>query len=167
MYVSHPWNGSWIAPSSMNFNTPWNEIWFAHTLAWITHIALSDEWCVQTVWGDGTSRNLVSPYECSGTPGPQMNRPLWHNVPELIHPCHFASYNTFRLVQNDRDVSMQGHCVSGSLHLGDQGSENIRTGTHRLGTSRHPTVQTIHPVSEFRMRIWIRLDPYGLIFPGY
>jgi len=28
------------------------------------------------LWGDGTSRNDVSPYECSETPGPQMNRPL-------------------------------------------------------------------------------------------
>ena len=26
-------------------------------------------------WGDGTSRNDVSPYECSGTPGPKIKRP--------------------------------------------------------------------------------------------
>jgi len=81
------------------------------------------------------------PYECSGTPGLQINRPLWHNVPWLIHPCHFVLYNTFRLMKNDWDVSMQGHCVSGTIHLGDQGSQNICTGqgTHRFGTFRHPT----------------------------
>jgi len=32
------------------------------------------------------SPNDVSPYECSGTPSPQLNLPLWHNVPGLIHP---------------------------------------------------------------------------------
>jgi len=57
----------------------------------------------------------------------------------LIHPCHFALYNTFRLGQNDRDVSMKGHCVHGTIYLGDQGSQNIRTGTHGFGTSGHPT----------------------------
>jgi len=94
-------------------------------------------------WGDGTSRNDVSPYECPGTPGPQINRLLRHNVPEMIHPSYeyYALYNRFRLVQNDRDVSIQGHCVSGTIHLGDHGSQKIRTGTHRLGTSRHPTGQ--------------------------
>jgi len=89
-------------------------------------------------WGDGTSRNDVSPYKCSGTPGPQINRPMWRNVPGSIHPCHYALCTTFRLVKNDRDISMRGHCVSGTIHLGDQGSQNIRTGTHRFGTSRHP-----------------------------
>jgi len=67
--------------------------------------------------GDGTSGNDVSPYECSGTPGPQNNRPLWHTVPGLIRPCHNALYNTFRLVQNYRDVSMRGHCVLGTINL--------------------------------------------------
>ena len=47
--------------------------------------------------------------------------------------------NTFWLVQN---VSKQGHCVSGMIHLGDQRSQNIRTGEHRSGTSRHPTIQS-------------------------
>jgi len=27
-------------------------------------------------WGDGTSRDDASPYKCSGTPSPQINRPL-------------------------------------------------------------------------------------------
>jgi len=81
----------------------------------------------------GHPPNDVSPYKCSGTPGPQLNRPLWHNVPGLIHLCHYALYNTFWLVHNDRDVSMQGHCVSGTIHLGDQGTQNIRMRTHRSG----------------------------------
>jgi len=82
----------------------------------------------------------MSPYECSVNPGPKIKRPLWHNDPGLKHPCHYALYNTFRLVQSDRDGSMQRHCVSGTIHLGDQGSQKIRAGTHRFGTSRHPTV---------------------------
>ena len=41
-------------------------------------------------------------------------------------------------MHNDGDVSTQGHCVSGTIHLGDQGSQKIGTGTHRFGTSRHP-----------------------------
>jgi len=49
--------------------------------------------CSGNWWGDGTSRNDVSPYECSGTPGPL------------------------------------------------EGSLNIRTGTHRFGTSRHFTLK--------------------------
>jgi len=91
-------------------------------------------WC-----GDGTSGNNVSLFKCSGTPGPQINCSLWHNVPGLIHPCHCTWYNTFRLVKNDRDVSMQGHCVSGTIRLGDQRSQNNRRRTHSFGTSRHPT----------------------------
>jgi len=34
---------------------------------------------------------------------------------------------------------MQGHRVFGTIHLGDQGFQNIRTGKHRFRTSRHPT----------------------------
>ena len=34
---------------------------------------------------------------------------------------------------------MQGHRVSGTIHLGDQVSQTIRTVTYRFGTSRHPT----------------------------
>ena len=70
-------------------------------------------------------------------------RPLVH---KLIVPCDTMSLdwcipvilqyrvcNTLRLVQNDRDVSMLGHCVSRTIHLGDQGSQKIGTGTHCLG----------------------------------
>jgi len=101
-------------------------------------------------WGDGTSRNEVSPCECSRTPGPQINRPLWYNVPALIYPCNYAFCNTFIRVQNARDVSMQGQCVSGTIHFWDQGSLKIRTGTHRFGTSRHPTVLLLSPSSGTR-----------------
>ena len=41
---------------------------------------------------------------------------------------------------------MQGHCVSGTIHLKDQGSQTIRTCTHSFGTSYHHTV-CIAPVS--------------------
>jgi len=34
---------------------------------------------------------------------------------------------------------MKGHCVLGTIYLRDQGTQNIRTGTHRFGTSRHTT----------------------------
>jgi len=36
-------------------------------------------------------------------------------------------------------ISIQGRGVKRDDEFGDQGSQNIRTGTHRLGTSRHPT----------------------------
>ena len=90
-------------------------------------------------WGEGTSQNDVSPHKCSWTLGPQINRSLWHNVPGLLHPCHYSLNNTFRLVQNDRDVSLQGYCIFGTIDLGDQGSQNNHTGTHCFGMSRHPT----------------------------
>ena len=49
-------------------------------------------------------------------------------------PCHYAFYTTFFwLGQISRDVSVLGHCFfPGTIHLGDQGSQNIRTGTHRF-----------------------------------
>jgi len=45
-------------------------------------------------WGDGTSRNYVSQYECSGTPSPLDEPSRKNNVPALIHPCHFAPTKT-------------------------------------------------------------------------
>jgi len=42
--------------------------------------------------------------------------------------------------KNGRHVSMQGPCVSGTIHLGDQWSQNIRSGTVRFGTYHHPTI---------------------------
>jgi len=46
-------------------------------------------------WGDGTSRNDVSPYECSGTSGPLDESSQKHNVPGTIHSCHFAPTKTY------------------------------------------------------------------------
>jgi len=63
------------------------------------------------------------------------------------------------LVQNDRDVSLKGHCVSGTIRLGDQGSQNIRTGSHRFGTSRHPTVILLIVGETFRI-----IQPIGSSF---
>jgi len=115
-----------------------------------------------------------SPYECSCTPGPQINRPLWHNGPGSIHPCHYAFYNTFWLVQHDRDASVQGHCVSGTIHLWDQGSQKFRTGTHRFGTSRYPTkwlctfyfwwIRSYHLVQIMFMDKWDKLLNMNLAF---
>jgi len=133
---------NFLGPLVLNINRPWNIM----SLELYIHVIMY-MW-----WGDETSRNDVSLYEFSGTPGPQINRPIWHNIPGLIHPRHFASYNTFRLVQIDRDVSMQGHCVSGTIHLGDEGSQNIWTGTHRFRPSRHPTIQACH--NTFMCRKW-------------
>jgi len=66
------------------------------------------------------------------------------NVPETQCPCiytsfSFAFYNTYRWMNNDRDVSMQGHCVSQTIYLGDLGSQEIHTGTHRSWTSHQIT----------------------------
>jgi len=38
---------------------------------------------------------------------------------------------------------MKEHCVSGSIHLGDLGSQKIRKGTHRVGTSRNPIKEAV------------------------
>jgi len=71
-------------------------------------------------------------------------------VPEINHPGNTMSQEWFISViiciiqyvcaiQNDMDVSMQGHCVSGTNHFGDQESQKICSGAHRFGTSHHPT----------------------------
>jgi len=53
---------------------------------------------------------------------------------------------TFWLVQNYRDVSMQGHCVSGTIHPGNQGSQKIRTGTQfQEVQSSHQIMQLHYP----------------------
>jgi len=97
-------------------------------------------------WGDGTSWNDVSLYKVSRTPSPQNESSQKHNVPALIHPCHYASCGMFRLINNDRDVGIlqQEHCVSGTIHFRDQKIQKIRTGTHRFRTPHHPTVRTSH-----------------------
>ena len=66
-------------------------------------------------WGDGTSWNDVSPYEYSVTPCPLVESSRKHSVPALIHPFHFAPTKTKRycIMHDDKDVSVQGHCVTG------------------------------------------------------
>jgi len=91
-------------------------------------------------WSDGTTRNDVSRYEFSETPDPLDETSWKRNVPALIDPCQFASYYTYSIMNNDRGVSMPGYCVTRDLSFEDQGSQNIRTGTHISGTSRHPTM---------------------------
>jgi len=46
---------------------------------------------------------------------------LGHLVPKLIHPCHFDHIYVLFPAYNDKDVSIQGHCVSGTINFGDQG----------------------------------------------
>jgi len=72
-------------------------------------------------WGDGTSRNDVSPYECSGTPGPQIIRPVWHNFPGLIHLCRFDHiYSMYCIMQimtgmyQSRDTVFLGRLIWGT-----------------------------------------------------
>jgi len=43
----------------------------------------------------------------------------------------------YRLIANGRDVPMQGHCVSGTIHFWDQRSLKICSGIHRFRTSHH------------------------------
>jgi len=76
-----------------------------------------------------------------------------HNVPAFIHPCHCALCYTYRLMHNERDVSMQGHCVSGTNHFGDQVSQKIYTETHRFRTSHHPIRISYTPTY-----IWTRMN---------
>jgi len=65
------------------------------------------------------------------------------NVPEFIHPFHFAHMEVLSShAYDDRDVSFKGHSVSGTINFGDQGSHKIRTRTHRFGTSHHPAIPT-------------------------
>jgi len=43
------------------------------------------------------------------------------------------------VMHNGRDVSLQGNRVSRTINIVDQGSRKIPSGTHRSGTSHHPT----------------------------
>jgi len=72
-------------------------------------------------WGDGTSQNDVSPYECSRNPGPLDELSRKHNIPALIHPCQFAPTKTYCIKHNDRDVSIQDIVPPGTIHLGTKG----------------------------------------------
>ena len=68
--------------------------------------------------------------------------------------------NVLYRAYNVRDESIQGHCVSGRIHLWDQGSQSILMGTHRFGTSTHSTIQC-NPLGESPksgFRIWIRIN---------
>jgi len=89
------------------------------------------------------------------------------NYSSLVAQCHWiytspvimhCTICTCWLVQNGRDVSKQWHCVSGTIHLGNQGSQNIRTGTQRFGTSRHHTVRMYLDV------LWLGRPAIGTFF---
>jgi len=57
------------------------------------------------------------------------------------------------VMQYDRDVSLQGHCVYGKINFGDQGSQKIRTGTHHFRTSHHPTLKMFVLYLQYFVRI--------------
>ena len=89
------------------------------------HINRSSAYCLKG-WGDGTSRNDVSPYECSGTPGPQINRPLstmsldWY-IPVILITYMYCIIHIHVMsgTYQSRDIVFPGR-----LHnLGDQGSQ--------------------------------------------
>jgi len=69
---------------------------------------------------------------------------LGTRVPEnSLGDTSFRDVPSYHLLRhNDEDVSMQGHCVYGMIHFDDQGSQNIRTGTHRFRTFHHPMDQS-------------------------
>ena len=62
------------------------------------------------------------------------------------------------IMHNERDVSIQGHCVIRNDSFGDQESQKICAGTRPFGTSRSPTavlmfkffilagIETVHAV---------------------
>jgi hypothetical protein len=99
-----------------------------------------------SLWDDGTSRNDVSPYELSGTPGPLYEFSRKHNVPALIHPCNFAPTKTYRLMHNDKEVSNQGHCVPRDDSFGDQGFPERSDGdtSFRDFPSAHQILHVLH-----------------------
>jgi len=73
-------------------------------------------------------------------------------VPKINVPCDTMSLDCYipvithyttclgYVMENDRDVLIQGHCVSGAIYLGGQRSQKICMGTHRFGFSCHPTI---------------------------
>jgi len=88
---------------------------------------------------DRTSCNDVSAHEFSGTPGPKNKSSRKRNVPVLIHTGHYTTTYTHCKMHIDWNVSIQGDCVSGTIHFGDRGSQKIRKGTHRFRTSCPPS----------------------------
>jgi len=69
--------------------------------------------------------------------------PKW-SVPETqcpyIDKSRLFCINLYCIMHVDGDVSMQGLFVTRDDWFGDQGSQNIRAGTHRFGTFRQPTL---------------------------
>jgi len=89
--------------------------------------------------GDGTSQNDVYPYQCSGTPGPQINRPLWPNVPGLIHLCHYA-------FQKVLVGAKWQECINaGTLCFQDNSSRGPGVPEHSQGDTSFRDVPSPHP----------------------
>jgi len=118
------------------------------------------------LFSDGSFGDVPSPYQRRGQweergqrkggvterpetmcPGTNVLGPL---VPKLIVPCDIMSLDLYIPVIMHYAICL-GWCemtgmykckdifVLGTIHLGDQGSQKIHTGTNCFGTSRHPT----------------------------
>jgi len=64
---------------------------------------------------------------------PKMNRPGNTLSLEGYIPVLICTIQCIYVMQNERDVSMQGHCASGKIHLGDLGSRKFVWGHFALG----------------------------------
>jgi len=95
---------------------------------------------------DGGKGRRSVPVRIALDPCPKNEWSQNRNLPTLIHPCNFAISNTYSLIHNDRDVSIKGHCVSGTISFYDQGSQKIRTGMLRFIRLQHPTMIVNHSV---------------------
>ena len=63
---------------------------------------------------------------------------------------------------------MKEHYVSGIIHLEDQGSQNIRTGTHHFGTSRHLTLNFWSTIETSAINVLISHNTcYNFRFESY
>jgi len=110
----------------------------------------------ENLYGDTSFRDVPSPHltwvrrdvlmqghcfsvDSSGGPGvveSSCGDTWFRDVPSP----HLIQYAYAFAMHYDRDATIQGHCVSRTINVGDQGSQKIRTGTHRFGTSFHPTI---------------------------
>jgi len=94
-------------------------------------------------WCDGTSRNDVSPYECSGTPGPIDESSPIQIVPALIHSCHSTptkTYGVFKMTGMHQYRDIVSH---GTINLGNRGPRTFVWGHILSGRSVTPPNKSI------------------------
>jgi len=79
---------------------------------------------------------------------PKINRPrntmsLHSNIPAIMH-------HIICIVQCI--MTIHGHCVSGTIHFGDQGSQKFSFGTHRFGTPPLLPPNPTNQISSLQLR---------------